>query len=491
MKFIKNNFVLFLIMLLLFGFAGCKKNNNNDKIETLNIYTVNDFHGSLEEESNAKGISRIAGYIKEQISGKEEYSLILSAGDMFQGSAISNYNHGRTVLDLMNKIGFNAMTIGNHEFDWGFETIQAYRDKDEENGEANFDFLACNIIDKRTGLLPAYIEPYTIIERKNLKIGIIGYIGYGQENDIQKSCIENYYFDEPVELVRQYSYYLRNNEECNVIIAMGHEGSSTVNRQLANLEGLYRIDGIINGHTHSVYNDTYRRSDGVVIPCIQSGSAGSHVGVLSLTIDPNTNEVIGGDSFNKQMSSRVNKDSETETVVQNLITETEPIFGRVLCTAGKQIDRNLGAKFASSALMKYNEADVAFINLGGIRANAFPISNNEKVTVKKVYQIVPFDNTAVTCSLSGFYIRNMLNGNDLVVSSNVTFNNNNYYINGELIDDDKMYKVATINFVYENTSYNFKYATDTNYTEILFRDILNNVLEDFGKNNIKWMGDIN
>ena len=96
------------------------------------------------------------------------------------------------------------MTIGNHEFDWGLDTILDYRDSDQTNGEANFPFLGCNIIQKDTDSLPKNVNPYTIINQDGLKIGVIGYIGLGLESDIATQMVENYEFIEPVECIKNY-----------------------------------------------------------------------------------------------------------------------------------------------------------------------------------------------------------------------------------------------------------------------------------------------
>ena len=494
MKLFKKLSLLIILFIISLFFVSCKDNNNNEQndfIETLTIYTVNDFHGSLEEEDGKKGASRMAEYILSSMKGKEESSIILSAGDMFQGSAISNYTYGQPVIDVMNHVGFNAMALGNHEFDWGLETIQRFVDKDMENGEANFDFLGCNIQKKSTGTLPAYIKPYTIIERKNLKIGVIGYIGFGQEKDILSEMVEDYTFLEPVEVVKDYSYILRHNEGCNVIVALGHDASSSTNMQLSKLSDDYRIDAIINGHSHSVYNDTYRRSDKVVIPCLQAGSAGSHVGVVNITIDKETNQVIGGSSFTKEMNNKINKNLDVEKIVNQVVLDTAHIFERVLCQTDKEITRIPTANFIANMLADKTDSKVGFINIGGVRANAFPIEKNQNVNVKKIYQILPFDNTIVTLKLKGSLLIKMLDNSDLVYSKNTVKGSTStgYLIDGVAIDDEKEYQVATINFCYENNNYNFYLGTQYQDSKKVLRDLMIETLEEINSNGSKWNGD--
>ena len=124
-----------------------------------------------------KELNYIESIIKEN---SDAATLVISAGDMFQGSGLSNYRYGLDMVNIMNMIGFNAMSVGNHEFDWGLSTVLNYNDGDLENGEANFPFLGCNILYKETDLQISY-EPYykkdiTINEYKTI-------INYALENN--------------------------------------------------------------------------------------------------------------------------------------------------------------------------------------------------------------------------------------------------------------------------------------------------------------------
>lgn len=465
--------------------------NNDDKIpEKLLIYTINDFHGAIEETDGAYGAARISGYIKDSIKeNSDAATLVISAGDMFQGSAISNHTRGEIVVDIMDEIGFNAMTIGNHEFDWGLSTVLAYRDGELSNGEANFPFLGCNIIDKSTSSIPEYVDPYEIVETKGLKIGIIGYIGLGLESDIATQMIEDYYFSDPVEAVSYYAKELRTEKDCDIVIAGGHDGDSFTNKQLSKLNNDSKIDAIINGHTHATYTENYKREDGVTIPSIQTGTAGKNVGVISLSIDPETKTVTGGSSFNKQMSKNVNTDSVVKKMVDDIVVETAPIFKRVLCKAGTDIYQVTGAKWAANAVSNFIDCDVAFINNGGIRNSAFPIYRGQDVTVSKVYEIMPFDNTIKTVDLKGKYIKGLILSSGIICSDNITGDQyTGFYINGELIDDNKVYKVAAVDYIFDQSSYPFGYGDNAFATGILFRDILIETLEEINNKGLTWLG---
>lgn len=491
---IKNykKLLVFLLLLCLLFTTGCDKNNKNDNKlpDKLIIYTINDFHGALEEVDGKYGAARISGYIKEnKITNSDAATLVVSSGDMFQGSAISNHTRGEIVVDIMNEIGYDAMTIGNHEFDWGLETVLKYRDNDLTNGEANFPFLGCNIIDKETSSIPEYVDPYKIVEEKGLKIGIIGYIGFGLEDSIATPMIEDYYFSDPVFEISNYAKELRTEQGCDVVIVSGHDGDTLTNKQISKLTGDSRVDAILNGHTHGAYSETYKREDGVVIPCIQSGTAGENVGVVTLDINKDNKCVTSGSCFNMQMGARVTKDDVVKKMVDDIVEETSPVFKRVLCEAGAEINQIKGAKWAANSLSAKVECEVAFINSGGIRNSAFPISYGEKVDVAKVYEIMPFDNTIKTTYLKGKYIKSLLLTSGIIYSDNIIGDSlSGFYINGELIDDNKLYKVAAVDYIFDQSSYPFESGENSYATGVLFRDILIQSLEEIEQNGQKWLG---
>ena len=252
----------------------------------LKVLMINDYHGALEVDANGdKGIARIGHWMKTEKAKSDQDTLLLATGDMFQGTAVSNYYRGRPVIEAMNTIGFDAMTIGNHEFDWGIETLLAYQDGNLANGEAQFPFLSANIFERATDTPVTWAQPYTIVTRGSLRIGIIGVIGPTLTDSIATSISTPYQFKNPVPLVAQYATYLRSTEAVDVVFASIHDANDSVNSQLAGLAGLERIDGIMNAHSHQSYTKTLSGSNGRTVPAIQSGSSGSYVGELVYKIN--------------------------------------------------------------------------------------------------------------------------------------------------------------------------------------------------------------
>ena len=393
--------------------------------------SVNDFHGALSESDGEFGASRLAGAMLAEAE-KAEATVMISGGDMFQGTALSNYNHGKTVIDVMNKIGFDAMALGNHEFDWGYDTIHQFVDGDKDNGEANFPYLGCNIIEKSSGVMPDGVKGYQIIERGGLKIGIIGFMGEENESDIAQAMIKDYEFINPLPIVKEIATDLRTNQGVNVVIVVGHQGNE-LNDLFASFPHEARIDAIINAHSHGTYAETVIREDGVRVPCVQAGSAGEKYASITLNINQETKEVTGGTGVIRRNTGNT-KDSKVQKIINELVAETEPVFGRVIGVARENVSRYGAADWAATALMEYANTDVAVINIGGIRSQAFPINLNSEIKVSRIHEIMPFDNVLKTVDLKGSAVRALVNKSDFIMSANVTKNNSTgeIYINGEL-----------------------------------------------------------
>ena len=479
----RKSLFIILSLLLVLLITSCVSNKPAEK---LTIFTINDFHGAILSDDGNYGMARLGDYIMQAKKEAPNETLVLSAGDMFQGSGLSYYSEGESVIDLMNMIEFDAMAIGNHEFDWSLDTILEYRDGNKKNGEADFPFLGANIIEKSTKELPEYVDPYTIIERGGLTIGIIGYIGYGLENDIATQMVENYEFLKPAPIVAEYASKLRSEEECDVVIALGHDGSSATNAELASLTGDERIDAIVNGHLHANDVKVLNATDGRKIPVVQAGSSGEYVGKISFTVDPETKTLSNPGVATVEMKGSYSENSKLLTYIEKLEKELAPIFNKVLGVAEEEITVYDIRKWGPNILQKELNVDIAFANSGGIRADAFPIKKGEEVTVAKVYQIMPFDNTIKTCKLLGSDIRRLLTASGLNISDSYMRVDGKIFINGKELKDDEYYAVATIDYVFDKTEYPFLKGIDVVNDGKLYRELMIEVIEEVTKNNQKW-----
>ena len=441
---------ILLVLVLALSLTSCKDPEVvvEDYVE---IFHLNDFHGALESTDDYLGIANIANLINTTNEETPENSLFILSGDILQGSAASNYYSGLSTINLLNLMNVTAFTIGNHEFDWGLETIAQYKDGNEENGEANFPFLGANIYYKGTTNRPDWIEPYTIIERGTHKVGIIGVIGYGLESTIAQSKIDDYEFGSPTESIRYYSEYLRGTEDCDIVIVSSHSGSG-INNTIIGFPDEARVDAIFNGHTHSTYQEI---NNGVAE--VQSGSKGKYVGYVKLDYTSGS-RVITAENWDSYDSELLNSTNEAVlTLLGTYLNEIDSLLGNEIIISGDDYSKGELSWWLTDLIRHATNADVVFHNFGGTREN---MDNNASISMSSVYEIWPFDNTVKMSFLKGGQINTLVRG-DFAYSSDLTY-----------FDPDLYYLVATNDYLFDKDTYSFKDGLNPTYSGVLLRDLV-------------------
>lgn len=483
-----NLILLLMLSLIVFGCKKDDKPNDETTIEKLKVFVINDLHGALEEENGEYGAARLSWLVEKERQVEGQEVLLLCAGDTFQGSAVSNYSYGLNTLKVMNHMKFDAMTIGNHEFDWDLSTVLNYVDGNESNGEAEFPFLACNIIDKTTNTIPQYVKEYEVVDYGQFQVGIIGYIGSTLESDISASKVANYDFIDPVDRIGELAEELRAEKGCELVLAMGHDASSSTNIRIAGFSGNAAVDGIINAHTHTIYEDTIKNGNGDNIPLTQAGTAGEYMTEIVFNFDADQVSFDEGIAFNHDMSLYPNGvDLTVQQIVNQMTNEIAPIMNEEISTAGRYVSKSSVCNWTADAIYKSVDCDLAAINSGGIRQSAFPINEGLVVTVKKIYEIMPFDNLVKRCQVKGSDLKNILLINDAVFSSNVEIVGSSFYINGELVEDNKMYTFACVDYLFDREISIYGKGENIEILQLLVRDIMIENLKELKHNGQRWL----
>ena len=440
----------------------------------LHVLEVNDIHGYCEQdEYNSNGISNMA-YMINGIRNENPLDdvVLIGAGDMFQGTAISNITYGLTMINAMNAMKFDCMVVGNHEFDWGIEKVLNYFDNDLSNGEANFPLLNANIYKHSDNTLLTVdngkVFESTIIEREDVKIGVIGYIG-DVYTSINYVMAKDYYFDNDIaESVSSIGSDLKE-QGVDIIVVTVHGGNSSsienyyVNQSIANLkyDGEYLVDAVINGHTHTRQTGYINRYDGTTLPLVQGGGNGEAFGEIILNIDVETKDVVNATSkLNYVSSASSNYDKETEDVIQKALQDNYDVLNEVYSVAGETVSRKSDLyAWVGSVLLAGTGADIAICNTGGLRSTGDIIKGNN-ITISNLYMINPFDNYMMIVEVSGRNISNFLDGNAVFFSSK-----------GSISSSSSLtYKVAVVDYVYYWDS--FPQNDSAFNSNIIMRDLL-------------------
>lgn len=225
------------------------------------------------------GVVRRATFVK-QFRGNHPDVLLFDCGDISQGTPYYNLFQGEVEVKMMNLMGYDAMTIGNHEFDSGLENMaRLFRMADFPVVCANYDVTGT--------VLEGLVKPYTVLVRNGLKIGVFG-LAPKMEGLVQADKCEGIIYNNPVAVAQEMVDVLRTKEGCDVVICLSHLGirsnqGDSDEKLVAETRG---IDVILGGHSHTFMENPvfYVNADSKSVPVLHSGKSGIFVGEVKLTL---------------------------------------------------------------------------------------------------------------------------------------------------------------------------------------------------------------
>ncbi|WP_321438526.1 metallophosphatase [uncultured Bacteroides sp.] len=261
------------------------------QVRELTILHTNDTHSHIEpinkhnankEQAGKGGYVRRASIIK-QMRAADKDLLLFDCGDFSQGTPYYNMFKGEVEIKLMNEMGYDAGTIGNHEFDFGLENMARLFKM------ARFPFVCANYKVNGT-ILEKLVKPYTILKRKGLKIGVFG-LSPKMEGLVQADKCDGVIYEEPYAVANRVATYLKERKHCDVVICLSHLGwKASANNPVCDEElarKTHNIDLILGGHSHSLIESPayYKNVDGKEVPVTQMGSNGIYIGKINLNFE--------------------------------------------------------------------------------------------------------------------------------------------------------------------------------------------------------------
>jgi len=244
----------------------------------LTILHTNDTHSQVEPKSNGQGgYARRMGLIREERKADRNL-LLVDAGDFCQGTPYFNFYHGRIELEAMNRMGYDAATLGNHEFDNGIDTLAVVLKT------AKFPIVCANY-DVTGTALEGVVLPYTILHKGGLKIGVFG-LGCDPKGLIAEKNFQPIRYLEPYSVAQTMADTLRA-QKCDIVVCLSHMGTfGKAPEDVCDtaLVGHTRgIDVVIGGHTHKLYDNLrVANQDGDSIPVCQMSKGGAYLGKIML-----------------------------------------------------------------------------------------------------------------------------------------------------------------------------------------------------------------
>ena len=274
----------------------------SEKATKITILHTNDVHSHIDpfgpedgRNPNKGGVARRASLV-QSIRNENPNTLLLDAGDIFQGTPYFNYYGGELEFKLMSKLKYDAATIGNHDFDNGIDGLYA------QLPHAEFAFLSANY-DFSNTIMDTHVKPYKVFKKDGIKIGVFG-LGIMLDGLVLKDLYKETVYLNPTEIAQDMSRILKEEEHCDLVICLSHLGYNYTNyperpSDLKLAASTKNIDLIIGGHTHTFLpKPTITKNiEGKNVLVNQVGCYGINLGRIDFFFDIDKNKTVNGTSI--------------------------------------------------------------------------------------------------------------------------------------------------------------------------------------------------
>lgn len=373
-------------------------------LKKVDILSINDFHGNVKSEGSNPGAAKLAAYMDFYKKQNPNGTVIVNAGDAFQGTPISNLLFGSPVVAMMNEIGFDSMTVGNHEFDWSIEKAL------ETMKSAKFPMIAANIYEN--GKPVTWANPTQMIERNGLKIGVVGLATVETAEAAHKNYVGKLEFKTAAPIAQKYVDELKKQGADIVFINSHLPATMGAGNEITGelMDTAYQVNGaaaFVGGHSHKIISTVV--NDKAVV---EANYNGRNFGHITLYYDPATKKVVHQASEVVEVSKGT-LDVKPNATIEKLVAaendKLKPIFDVVVGKTTKGIVRDYNNESAmgnltTDAMKKTAKTDIAFTNAGGLRAD---IAAGD-IKVEHIFTVSPFDNTITTGHMTGKQIKALL-----------------------------------------------------------------------------------
>lgn len=484
MKKLFNKINLLLALLLIVGLASAKE---------IVIYHTSDTHGHYYSKYagwDEKNYDRkIGGFavLKNLLDLEKNPYLLLDSGDFTRGSIEDDESKGKYAIEFMNKVGYDASVIGNHEFDYGIDNLK------KRISMAKFDILSSNILDEN-GKHPKHVKPYKIYKVGGFKIAVIG-VGRGYKS------LEKWQYKTAEEGIR--SVIEKASKKADAVIVLSH--SSAKRDDMIGDNNMDTAEKFKNeillylgGHYHAEIQNYYNTKSWPMF--VESGAYFNNVSRVVIDIDPKTKnikkmkseliplwvDVYGenieilafGDKFrNKQADIVIGKSKNPIRKQPNL--DKEPKF----------MDSPLGSA-VSDIMREYAGTQIAIQNLGGVRSDL----GMGNIAYRDIYNVFPFPNTLAYLNVDGKFLKELFefavrdNGSWLqVAGAEVVYKYENnkakelqIFVDGKLVKPEDKFTLVTNDYIAKGGSEGklFKDIEHKVITEISVRDVIINYIKE-------------
>lgn len=428
----------------------------------LTVLHWNDFHAqnipfkvrdaATDSAYYVGGLAAFSGYV-DSIRRIRPNVVLFNGGDEFQGTPISSISSGSSQIDLMNMIHPNGVTLGNHEFDYGMESLRANIQR------ATYPILCANVVSTSTNLSLGLL--FDVQQIGAVIVGIIGVAPPDLGLLTFTKNLEGYRVREVDSSITIALADMRARVEPDLIVLLSHMGLGE-DTLLAMRRS--EFDLIVGGHSHTSLHQPMKKNGTIIV---QAGSLGRYLGELNLVIDLNGDSVLsheghlietvaGGPAPDQEIARRV---AAYEAVVESKLGE---VIGTLLTRwdrrGGGKVEMNIG-NFECDVMRHAAQTDIAIHNVGGIRKDL----DAGPVRVRDIWEINPFGNTLVTFTVTGSMLRAMfefqagVSPREFAQVSGLRYRYDSrkprgqmllsLEVNGRPVEDSRNYTICTNNYI--------------------------------------------
>nr|WP_244985970.1 5'-nucleotidase C-terminal domain-containing protein [Anaerosalibacter bizertensis] len=369
-----------------------------DDVTEITILHTNDTHSRIEE---GVGFSRVATKAKE-LKEEGKNLLLLDVGDTLHGLPVATISKGKSIVDIMNTVGYDAMVPGNHDFNYGYGRLL------ELKARANFPILASNLVRENGGRdFPHYI----IKDIDGVKVGIFGLVTPETKYKSNPKNTEGVNIEDPIAVSKNMVEQLKN-EGADVIIALSHLGLD-VESDVKSLDIAREVEGIdliVDGHSHTALKNGKVEGNTLIV---QTGNYMDNLGIVNIKIE--NGEIIEKTAslITAEEAKTIEEDEKVKKLIDSIKAENEKITSEVIGETKVRLDgerekvrageTNL-ANLITDIMLKEGEADLVITNGGGIRDSI----EAGKITKGDVIKVLPFGNYLVVKEVKGIDVLNAL-----------------------------------------------------------------------------------
>jgi 5'-nucleotidase len=483
-----------LLALSLTAGIGSYVNVFAEDSKTITIIHTNDVHGRAQGDDK-----ELIGYPKlktfyDETKAKNPNTLLVDAGDTVHGTTFANISEGKNMVELMNEIGFTVSVPGNHDFNYGFDKLL------ELAKSSKFKYICANVINKSDKSLA--FTPNIIEEVDGVKIG---FFGLATPETRYKSSPKNtatVEFTDYIETAKKQVEDLKK-QGATVIVAVTHLGIDMSSEERSDIlaEKVEGIDLIIDGHSHTLLENGKKVGNTTIA---QTGEYLKNIGKVDLTVKDGKVEKIDASVVKYEQAKSIKPDEKIVELIKKAEEKNKPILEKKVGTSQTELigvrekvrveETNLG-DLVTDAMKASVSSDIAITNGGGIRSS---IAKGD-VKMGDVLTAFPFSNIVVGLEVKGSVVKSALeHGVDKTPEPDGKFPHisgieftldtskpagkrvSNVMINGEALDENKTYKLATNDFLAIGGDDYKMFVGAKKYAE---NGLLSDVLVDFFKAN--------